>query len=97
MPVQRTQKGAKEERKARFTYTEALDIKLLREVLGDNGIFTNGMSKHQWKSIVGSFADEGHDVTAHSLQGRLKIIYESFLLDEKTSKRASGTTDLHME
>ncbi|CAK4729089.1 unnamed protein product, partial [Aphanomyces euteiches] len=75
----------KKARKTRFAYKEADDIKLLQEVLSDDGLFVKGKKEaQQWR---------GMDVSEHSLKRRLKTIHESFRATDRESQAASGVDE----
>ncbi|CAK4699783.1 unnamed protein product [Aphanomyces euteiches] len=81
----------KKERKTRFAYKESDDIKLLKELLGDEGIFVEGMKEtHQWRAVHKRMKDSGMDVSEHSLRRRLKTIHEAYCSAERKSRQASG-------
>ncbi|EQC25992.1 hypothetical protein SDRG_16140 [Saprolegnia diclina VS20] len=82
----------KKERKTRYVYREADDIRLLQQVLGDQGLFVAGAKPAaQWRSIHQCLYDEGIDVSQHSLIQRLKTIYKTFL--DRSSPIAVGDKD----
>ncbi|KAH9104383.1 hypothetical protein AeMF1_019539 [Aphanomyces euteiches] len=71
----------KKARKTRFAYKEADDIKLLQEVLSDDGLFVKGKKEaQQWRGISSIMA---------SLKRRLKTIHESFRATDRESQAAS--------
>ncbi|KAH9096050.1 hypothetical protein Ae201684P_010253 [Aphanomyces euteiches] len=80
-------------RKIRFNYKDEHDLLLLREVLGDDGLFSNRESpiRDCWKNIAQRLQLNGMAVTTHSCQVRLRLIYQKFIDDERQSKKASGT------
>ncbi|KAG9405377.1 hypothetical protein AC1031_004485 [Aphanomyces cochlioides] len=80
----------KKERKTCFAFSEEDDIKVLQEVLSDDGIFKmDSKESQQWRGIAIRLVQQGMDVTAHSLRRRVKVIHDAFLLKEKQSKSAS--------
>ena len=88
----------KKERKTRFVYRDEDDVKLLKEVLSDDGIFVEDTKEHeQWRGVSERLRRAGLDVTAHSMRRRLKTIYEAFQSSERTSKAASGVSEEHDE
>ncbi|CAK4904207.1 unnamed protein product [Aphanomyces euteiches] len=84
----------KKERKTRFAYKEADDVKLLQEILSDDGLFIDGTKDVlQWHGIHKSLQSGGMDVSEHGLKRRLKTIYDTFCVAERTSQRASGVEE----
>ncbi|CAK4151648.1 unnamed protein product [Aphanomyces euteiches] len=81
----------KKARKTRFAYKEADDIKLLQEVLSDDGLFVKGTKEaQQWRGIHLRLSGGGMDVSEHNLKRRLKTIHESFRATDRESQAASG-------
>ncbi|CAK4888373.1 unnamed protein product, partial [Aphanomyces euteiches] len=84
----------KKARKARFAYKEADDIKLLQEVLSDDGLFVKGTKEaQQWRGIHLRLCGGGMDVSEHSFKRRLKTIHESFRATDRESQAASGVDE----
>ncbi|CAK4493002.1 unnamed protein product, partial [Aphanomyces euteiches] len=84
----------KKERKSRFAYKEADDVKLLQENLSDDGLFIDGTKEVlQWHDIHKRLQSGGMDVSEHSLKRRLKTIYDTLYVAEGTSQRASGVEE----
>jgi hypothetical protein len=80
----------KKERKTRFAFKDTDDIKLLQEVLSEDGIFVDGTKpSEQWRGIAKRL-QRFMPVTAHSLRRRVKTLHETFLATERQSKAASG-------
>ncbi|CAK4552351.1 unnamed protein product [Aphanomyces euteiches] len=86
-------------RKIRFNYKDEHDLLLLREVLGDDGLFSNRVSpiRDCWKNIAQRLQLNGMAVTTHSCQVRLRLIYQKFIDDERQSKKASGVDEENNE
>ncbi|CAK4112305.1 unnamed protein product [Aphanomyces euteiches] len=86
-------------RKIRFNYKDEHDLLLLREVLGDDGLFSNRESpiRDCWKNIAQRLQLNGMAVTTHSCQVRLRLIYQKFIDDERQSKKASGVDEENNE
>ncbi|KAH9104566.1 hypothetical protein AeMF1_019385 [Aphanomyces euteiches] len=81
-------------RKKRFVFKPEHDEKLILEVLGDNGIFNKSTTKVQaWTTIESNLRQFGIDASSHSLQFRLRLLYENHLEEEKKSKAASGVDE----
>ncbi|KAH9117228.1 hypothetical protein LEN26_012753 [Aphanomyces euteiches] len=77
------------ERKTRYAYKEADDVKLLQEILSDEVLFIDGTKEVlQWHDIHKRLQSGGMDVSEHSLKRRLKTIYDSLCVAERTSQRA---------
>ncbi|KAH9146989.1 hypothetical protein LEN26_004832 [Aphanomyces euteiches] len=73
---------------------EADDVKLLQEILSDDGLFIDGTKEVlQWHDIHKRLQSGGMDVSEHSLKRRLKTIYDTFCVAERTSQRASGVEE----
>ncbi|CAK4073405.1 unnamed protein product [Aphanomyces euteiches] len=74
--------SVKKERKTRFAFKTDDDVKVLQEVLSDDGIFKDGAKEvDQWRGIAkGSF----------NKAWMVKVIYDAFLSREQQSKKASG-------
>ncbi|OQR90032.1 hypothetical protein ACHHYP_05867 [Achlya hypogyna] len=95
----------KKERKARFVYKESHDIDLLREILGDDGLFVGGLKEiDKWRGVHERLVKGGMTVSVHSLRQQLRTMYDAFLAADAKSKRASGAeesldekTKLHTE
>ncbi|KAG9404698.1 hypothetical protein AC1031_004906 [Aphanomyces cochlioides] len=90
--------GIKKERKTRFAYKNSDDIKLLKEVLGDDGIFTEGAKEsHLWHGVHERLQRSGMDVSEHSLRRRLKTIHEAYCSATLKSKKSSGVDETPVE
>jgi hypothetical protein len=85
-------------RKQRYHFTEEADVMLLKEVLGDEGIFTSASKKKDiWDKISLNLNQTGIPVTALSIQRRLKRIHEEYLEKKKETIRASGIEEIPTE
>ncbi|KAG9401559.1 hypothetical protein AC1031_009429 [Aphanomyces cochlioides] len=81
-------------RKKRFVFKPEHDEKLILEVLGDNGISNKSTTKAQaCTTIESNLRQFGIDASSHSLQCRLRLLYENHLEEEKKSKAASGVDE----
>ncbi|KAG9405091.1 hypothetical protein AC1031_004197 [Aphanomyces cochlioides] len=86
--------SGKKARKTRFAYKEADDVKLLQDVLSDDGLFVKGTKEaQQWRGIHLRLSSGGMDVSEHSLKRRLKTIHESFRATYRESQAASGVDE----
>ncbi|KAG9411682.1 hypothetical protein AC1031_017320 [Aphanomyces cochlioides] len=82
------------ERKKRFIFKDNHDELLLLEVLGDNGLFTHGVKKSEaWAKTENNLRLLGVEATAHSMQCRLRSLYETHIKEENASKAASGVVE----
>ncbi|CAK4695047.1 unnamed protein product [Aphanomyces euteiches] len=87
--------SVKKERKTRFAFKTDDDVKVLQEVLSDDGIFKDGAKEvDQWRGIAKRLIQQGMDVTAHSIRRRVKVIYDAFLSMEQQSKKASDCDEV---
>ncbi|CAK4610667.1 unnamed protein product [Aphanomyces euteiches] len=86
------------ERKKRYIFKDNHDELLLLEVLGDNGLFTHGVKKFEaCAKIEANLRLLGVEATAHSMQCRLRSLYETHIKEENESKAASGVAETMTE
>ena len=78
-------------RKVRFHFKMENDVALLREVMGDKGIFNTNKSKIRCLDEIAERLK--WSVTGHALGRRLAVLHEKHIYNEKKSLAASGITE----